>query len=188
MTATTSHATVTRQSPIGPLTLTAVDGRLVSLRMDDRDGSPATPSHDDAAVREAADQLDAYFAGSLTDFDLPLALAGTEFEQRVWALLREIGYGETVSYGEIARWVGSPGSARAVGVANARNPIAIIVPCHRVIGADGSMTGYGGGLGRKVWLLEHEASHRERRGSQRGASPSGQLALGVAGAGERAGR
>jgi methylated-DNA-[protein]-cysteine S-methyltransferase len=179
MTATTSHATATWESPIGPLSLTAVDGRLAGLRMGARDRSPAREPHDDPVTREAAAQLDAYFAGTLTDFDVPLALAGGEFEQRVWALLQEIRYGETVSYGEIARWVGSPGSARAVGVANARNPVAVIVPCHRVIGADGSMTGYGGGLDRKVWLLEHEARHRERASSCGGASPSGQLALGL---------
>ncbi len=105
-------------------------------------------------------QLQAYFAGELTDFDLPLQMHGTEFQRRVWAALCEIPYGETISYGELARWVGNPKASRAVGLANGRNPVAIVVPCHRVIGADGSLTGYGGGLDRKVWLLEHEASYR----------------------------
>jgi methylated-DNA-[protein]-cysteine S-methyltransferase len=106
-----------------------------------------------AAVRA---QLDEYFTGSRTTFDVPLALHGDSFQTRVWAELQRIPYGETASYGQIARRLGAPDAARAVGVANARNPIAVIVPCHRVIGADGSLTGYGGGLERKRLLLDLE--------------------------------
>jgi methylated-DNA-[protein]-cysteine S-methyltransferase len=150
------------ESPVGPLTLIARDGLLSGLHMQDQRHAP-TPSQewqrDDDGFEDVVAQLDAYFAGTLTEFDLPLAMAGTDFQRRVWAALREIPYGETISYGELARWVGSPGAARAVGLANGRNPVGIIVPCHRVIGADGSLTGYGGGLPRKVWLLEHEAAH-----------------------------
>ncbi len=101
-------------------------------------------------------QLEEYFAGERTSFDIPLAPEGAPFEREVWRALEEIPYGETVSYGEIARRVGQPTAARAVGTANGRNPIAVIVPCHRVIGADGSLTGYGGGLERKRLLLELE--------------------------------
>ena len=104
----------------------------------------------------AIEQLDEYFSGERQDFDLPLAVAGTTFQQRVWAALREIPYGETESYGELAARIGSPGASRAVGLANGRNPIGIIVPCHRVIGASGSLTGYGGGIERKRQLLDME--------------------------------
>jgi len=110
-----------------------------------------------AALDAAAAQLREYLAGERTDFDLPLRPIGNEFEQAVWAELLRIPYGETTSYGEIARRIGHPGSARAVGRANGRNPIAIVVPCHRVIGSDGSLTGYGGGLDLKRALLTLEA-------------------------------
>ena len=109
--------------------------------------------------KDVAAQLDAYFAGELTTFDIEVNLIGTPFQMVVWAHLREIPYGETISYGELARRVGNPNASRAVGLANGRNPVAIIVPCHRVIGANGSLTGYGGGLERKSWLLEHEVAH-----------------------------
>jgi methylated-DNA-[protein]-cysteine S-methyltransferase len=105
----------------------------------------------------ASTQLAEYFAGRRSFFDVPLAMSGSAFELRVWSALRKIPYGESISYGELARRIGEPGAARAVGVANARNPIAVIVPCHRVIGADGSLTGYGGGLARKRFLLDLEA-------------------------------
>jgi methylated-DNA-[protein]-cysteine S-methyltransferase len=111
---------------------------------------------DDRAFPDAVQQLEAYFAGERTDFDLELSLAGSEFQRRVWQALLTIPYGETRSYGEIAEQIGASGAARAVGLANGRNPIAIIVPCHRVIGASGSLTGYGGGLERKQSLLELE--------------------------------
>jgi methylated-DNA-[protein]-cysteine S-methyltransferase len=112
---------------------------------------------------DAVDQLTAYFEGELTRFDLTLLTEGSPFQHRVWNALCEIPYGETRSYGEIARQVGSPGAARAVGLANGLNPVAIIVPCHRVIGADGSLTGYGGGLERKVTLLQLERDHATPR-------------------------
>jgi len=111
---------------------------------------------DKAAFAEAVRQLRAYFAGELREFDLELAPVGTEFQLRVWHELRRIGYGETISYGELARRVGNAKAARAVGLANGSNPLPIIVPCHRVIGGDGSLTGFGGGLPNKKWLLELE--------------------------------
>lgn len=109
-------------------------------------------------LAEAARQLYAYFRGELRVFDLPLDLAGTEFQQRVWSALRRIPYGETCSYAALAREIGSPGAFRAVGAANGANPVAIIVPCHRVIASDGTLCGFGGGLDRKRYLLELEAS------------------------------
>ncbi|HEX6535328.1 MAG TPA: methylated-DNA--[protein]-cysteine S-methyltransferase [Gemmatimonadaceae bacterium] len=107
-------------------------------------------------LRAAREQLGEYFAGRLTTFDLPLAPRGTPFQHRVWNALREIPYGRTVSYSAIALRIGAPDAVRAVGAANGRNPLSIIVPCHRVIGADGTLTGYGGGIDRKRWLLAHE--------------------------------
>jgi methylated-DNA-[protein]-cysteine S-methyltransferase len=112
------------------------------------------------AFPDAVDQLDAYFAGELTEFDLRLRLEGTEFQRTVWAGLCEIPYGETTSYGELAARIGRPRASRAVGLANGRNPVAIVVPCHRVIGAGGSLTGYGGGLERKQALLDLERARR----------------------------
>ncbi len=109
-----------------------------------------------AVICECAAQLQEYFAGERTTFEVPLLMKGAEFERQVWQALRGIPYGQTVSYGEIARRVGQPSAARAVGLANGRNPIAVIVPCHRVIGADGTLTGYGGGLERKRLLLDLE--------------------------------
>ena len=150
----------TVDSPIGELLL-AGDGAGLQ-RLDMRGGRRPIPiaaewvRRDDAFVAARA-QLDRYFAGELREFDVPLSMAGNPFELRVWAALLEIPYGETVSYGEIARQIGEPSAARAVGLANGRNPIALIVPCHRVIGADGSLTGYGGGLERKRFLLDLES-------------------------------
>jgi methylated-DNA-[protein]-cysteine S-methyltransferase len=155
--------TTTMESPVGTLTLTAVDGRLTGLHMDGQRHAPTSSEdweRDDDGLAAAVDQLEAYFAGSRETFDVPLDLQGTDFQRRVWAGLLEIPYGETMSYGELARRVARPGASRAVGLANGRNPVAIIVPCHRVIGADGTLTGYGGGLDRKVWLLDHERSGR----------------------------
>ncbi|HET9733214.1 MAG TPA: methylated-DNA--[protein]-cysteine S-methyltransferase [Acidimicrobiales bacterium] len=159
--------TTTCASPVGDLTLTWSDGALTGLFMQDQRHSPAF-SHgwvrDDDALAAVAGQLAAYFDGTLTTFDVPLRLQGTEFQVRVWEALRGIPYGETISYGELARRVGNPSASRAVGLANGRNPVAIIVPCHRVIGADGSLTGYGGGLWRKKILLELErAESRDGR-------------------------
>jgi len=148
----------TMESPVGLLTLAGSGGRLRHLRMVDQ---TYEPSHDgweadDTHFDDAVAQLEAYFAGDLLDFDLELDLVGTEFQRRVWAALLRIPYGETRSYGQIAFDIGSPGASRAVGLANGHNPIGIIVPCHRVIGANGSLTGYGGGLARKKQLLEME--------------------------------
>ena len=109
-----------------------------------------------APFPETKQQLTAYFAGSLTKFDLPLKMQGTIFQQRIWEALKTIPYGTTMSYGELAQQIGQPNASRAVGLANGRNPVSIIVPCHRVIGANGKLTGYGGGIERKQWLLKHE--------------------------------
>lgn len=112
---------------------------------------------DDTELAEARAQLDEYFAGTRTDFELELAADGTLFQKKVWKALRTIPFGTTQSYGQLATKIGKPTAARAVGAANGCNPISIVVPCHRVIGADGSLTGFGGGLKRKQWLLNHEA-------------------------------
>jgi methylated-DNA-[protein]-cysteine S-methyltransferase len=158
-------------SPVGAITLVAAAGALTTLSMGPmpdnpagaaalpadpdvttRDGSP--PADCDVAVlREAARQLRSYFAGELTTFDLPLAAAGTPFQHAVWAALREIPYGETTSYAAVAARIGRPSAARAVGLANGANPIGIVVPCHRVIGAGGALVGYAAGLDRKRFLL-----------------------------------
>ncbi len=151
-------------SILGPLTIVAEDGHIRCLYMDlqrhrpgdDELGEPEPPGRDVEPFKAAADQLDAYFEGERTTFDLPLAPVGSEFQQRVWAALQEIPYGQTESYGEVAERIGSPGAARAVGLANGKNPIGILIPCHRVVGANGSLTGYGGGLDRKRQLLDLE--------------------------------
>jgi methylated-DNA-[protein]-cysteine S-methyltransferase len=156
--------TSTVESPIGPLTLIAHDGVLTNLAMHEQRHMSPPPDEairDDAWFKDVAAQLDAYFAGELSTFDLEMNPHGTPFQQSVWAQLRAIPYGETISYGELARRVGNPNASRAVGLANGRNPISIIVPCHRVIGANGSLTGYGGGLERKTWLLDHELRCRD---------------------------
>jgi methylated-DNA-[protein]-cysteine S-methyltransferase len=146
------------ESPIGPLTLAGRGPALTHLRMVDQNYEPNRVDwvRDDRIFPDAVDQFDAYFAGELIEFDLPLDFAGSAFQRRVWNALLTIPYGETRSYGQIANEIGAPGAARAVGLANGRNPIAIIVPCHRVIGAAGSLTGYGGGLDRKRTLLQLE--------------------------------
>jgi methylated-DNA-[protein]-cysteine S-methyltransferase len=157
------HALV--PSPIGQLLL-AGDGEVLGrLYMPPHRHAPEVTGdwvRDDDAYPVARAQLAEYFAGERTAFDLPLAPAGTPWQHRVWAALREIPYGETRNYGEIAAAVGAPGAARAVGHANGRNPISIVVPCHRVVGADGRLTGYGGGLERKQALLAHEQVHAGR--------------------------
>ncbi len=152
----------TIDSPIGPLALAGRGRVLTNLRMLNQTYEPdrADWVRDDRSFPDAVDQLDAYFAGKRTDFELVLSMAGSEFQRRVWQALLTIPYGETRSYGEIAEQIGASGAARAVGLANGHNPIAIIVPCHRVIGANGSLTGYGGGLDRKRSLLEMETGVR----------------------------
>jgi methylated-DNA-[protein]-cysteine S-methyltransferase len=157
------HTTVS--SPVGTLHLVASDGVLSGLYLEAQRHRPDETSfgpRDDGPFDEVVGQLEAYFAGERTDFDLPLHLEGTDFQRRVWAALREVPYGTTWSYGQLAAHVGSPGASRAVGLANGRNPIAIIVPCHRVVGADGRLTGYGGGLERKQALLDLERGGAER--------------------------
>lgn len=153
-------------SPCGPLTLVAQDGILCGLYMTRQRHLPAEESfggRDDSAAAFGAteEQLAAYFAGELTDFELPMTLLGTPFQQRVWSALCDIPYGETRSYGQLADSLGNPAASRAVGLANGKNPIGIIVPCHRVVGADGSLTGYGGGLDRKRFLLGFERGAAE---------------------------
>jgi methylated-DNA-[protein]-cysteine S-methyltransferase len=123
-----------------------------------RGGPPSAP---------AVSQLREYFAGTRVDFDLPLAPHGTPFQLKVWRALCDVPSGMTASYGDIAHAIGQPGASRAVGRANNRNPISIVVPCHRVIGANGTLTGYGGGLDRKAWLLNHETSERSLLGAVR---------------------
>jgi methylated-DNA-[protein]-cysteine S-methyltransferase len=147
-------------SPLGKLLLVSDGDALTHLAMSPRPNDvPDDGRHDPAAFADVAAQLDSYFAGELTEFDVPLAPRGTEFQRSVWDALLEIPYGETASYGEIAAAVGKPHAVRAVGTTNGRNPIAVIIPCHRVIGANGSLVGYGGGLDRKRLLLELEAEH-----------------------------
>jgi len=151
-------------SPIGIIVIEG-EGRGVrscsffkgkALKTEERTGQNSLPDSAPPALKEAWRQLDEYFKGLRTAFSVPLDLRGTEFQKRVWAELRRIPFGETRSYGWIARACGRPGAARAVGGANNKNPVVIFVPCHRVVGADGSLTGFGGGLWRKRWLLEHE--------------------------------
>jgi methylated-DNA-[protein]-cysteine S-methyltransferase len=144
-------------SPVGPLTLIS-DGRaLTHLEFEaPRYPAPNHPRGDDKILAKARRELDAYFAGKLRAFTVALAPQGTEFQKRVWAALLAIPYGATRSYGEQALAIGAPNASRAVGLANGRNPIAIIIPCHRVIGANGSLTGYGGGMARKQQLLDLE--------------------------------
>lgn len=154
MPTTYTHA----DSPLGPLLLTADGDALTGLFLN----TSPTPASDwiredhAAPFPETRRQLAAYFAGSLTEFTLPLAPVGTAFQIRVWDALRAIPYGTTCSYGDLARRLGSPGAARAVGLANGRNPISIVVPCHRVLGTSGRLTGYSGGMERKAFLLALE--------------------------------
>ncbi|WP_353945660.1 methylated-DNA--[protein]-cysteine S-methyltransferase [Streptomyces sp. HUAS MG91] len=146
-------------SPYGPLTLVADDGTLCGLYMTDQRHRPAEETfgvRDERPFGVVVDQLNAYFQGELTSFDLPLALAGTPFQRSVWEQLQRIPYGETRTYGELAEALGKPNASRAVGLANGKNPVGVIVPCHRVIGANGDLTGYGGGLDRKRRLLDFE--------------------------------
>jgi methylated-DNA-[protein]-cysteine S-methyltransferase len=146
-------------SPIGELLLAGGEHGLRRLWMSPFRIQPDW-THDPDAFADVREQLDQYFTGSRHEFDVRLDLAGNGFELSVWEALLGLRYGETASYGEIARRIGAPSAARAVGMANGRNPVAVIVPCHRVIGANGSLTGYGGGLERKRYLLDLEAGVR----------------------------
>jgi methylated-DNA-[protein]-cysteine S-methyltransferase len=156
-------------SPVGTLTLVAANGTLRGLYLDEQRHRPPAETFgepDPTPFAEVIRQLEEYFAGHRTEFDLPMTLAGTPFQRTVWAALRKIPYGETTSYGQLAERIGCPSAARAVGLANGRNPIGIIVPCHRVVGATGELTGYSGGLDRKRQLLHFERQTFERQTSE----------------------
>ena len=155
----------TVRSPIGVLRLVGDERSLHGVTIDGQRWSTACdPSwrRAEQPFALASRQLEEYFAGDRTRFELPVRLAGTPFQMSVWRALGQIEFASTRSYGQVAASVGRPRAARAVGFANARNPLAIVLPCHRVVGADGRLVGYGGGLERKAWLLEHEASVLER--------------------------
>lgn len=154
-----SHTVI--DSPYGPLTLVATDGVLSALYMNEQRHRPPQESFGEMDARPfgaVIDQLDEYFAGERTEFDVTLRLDGTPFQRSVWEQLLTIPYGETRSYGQLADALGKSGASRAVGLANGKNPVSIIVPCHRVIGSTGSLTGYGGGLDRKQRLLAFEGA------------------------------
>jgi methylated-DNA-[protein]-cysteine S-methyltransferase len=150
------------ESPVGELLLRGRDGALTGLTMSPWKGAVDLDGcrRDGEALAPIVAQLTEYFAGTRTEFSMALAPQGTPFQLEVWRALGEIAYGTTTSYGALARELGRPDAARAVGLANGSNPIGIVIPCHRVVGSDGSLTGYGGGLHRKQWLLEFEASIR----------------------------
>lgn len=144
-------------SPLGPLLLTGDGEGLTGLYTDQHGRKPTDlGDRDDDEFAQARTQLEEYFAGERNDFDLPLNPRGTAFQRAVWQALRQIRYGSTMSYLQVAQQVGNPKAVRAVGSANSRNPISIIVPCHRVVGSDGKLIGYAGGFSAKRWLLDHE--------------------------------
>jgi methylated-DNA-[protein]-cysteine S-methyltransferase len=149
-------------TPIGPIRLIGDGDVLVGLYTGEEQGITAEPA-ETPLLSATTEQVDAFFIGRLQDFDLPMRLDGTPFQRRVWDTLLTIPYGQTISYKQLADQVGSIAGFRAVGAANGRNPISIIVPCHRVIAHDGKLGGYGGGLPRKRWLLDHEAAHAGMR-------------------------
>jgi methylated-DNA-[protein]-cysteine S-methyltransferase len=144
-------------SPIGELTLVGSEAGLREILWKEQGLPPGAEIRRCTVLDDAAHQLGAYFAGALRRFELPLDLVGTPFQLQAWRALADVPYGATVSYGEQARRLGRPAAARAVGAANGRNPVPIVLPCHRLVGADHSLVGFGGGLDRKAWLLEHEA-------------------------------
>lgn len=143
-------------SPIGPLVAVVADGALVRLGPDPSPDPAVVGPRDDDALPAVREQLDAYWAGSLRTFDLPLGATGTPFQQRVWAALCTIPFGQTWSYARLADQIGQPTAVRAVGAANGRNPVFLVVPCHRVVGSSGKLVGYAGGLDMKRRLLDHE--------------------------------
>jgi methylated-DNA-[protein]-cysteine S-methyltransferase len=150
-------------TPLGPLRVEADTAvRAVAFTDGPASGPDALPDEGTSDVLDAAcDELAAWFAGRATAFTVPLGPAGTPFQVRVWAALQAIPFGETRSYAELARQLGEPRGSRAVGAANGRNPIAVLIPCHRVIGSDGALVGYAGGRSRKAWLLAHERRARQ---------------------------
>jgi methylated-DNA-[protein]-cysteine S-methyltransferase len=147
---------MTMDSPLGLLRLYSRDDELAGVYLPDQETVPVAESQRTDVLARAASQLAEYFAGRRAAFDLPLGARGTGFQERVWRALAAIPFAETRSYGELAKTIGRPSASRAVGAANARNPISIIVPCHRVIAANGELTGYAGGMAAKRWLLDHE--------------------------------
>jgi len=151
------------ESPIGSLEITAEKRGIVAIDFVEKSGlmklRPGKAPRGPKVLTDCLVQLDEYFHGRRKSFSVPLRLEGTDFQKKVWAALRRIPFGKTATYGEIAEAAGNRRAGRAVGGANHRNPVSIIVPCHRVIGADGRLTGYGGGLWRKEWLLAHEKKH-----------------------------
>ena len=164
------YVSKTMKSPVGELTLVAsANGLAAILWENDRPGrvrlNIVKQDRGHPVLLEAERQLKEYFAGDRKTFKLPLDFNGTDFQKRVWMALLAIPFGETRSYAQIARQIGKPAAVRAVGAANGRNPISIVAPCHRVIGSDGKLTGYGGGLHRKKWLLAHESENRRRSGA-----------------------
>lgn len=148
-------------SPIGEILLTGEGGSLTGLYTPGHANASQMPAgpHDPAAFARACAQLDGYFAGTLRSFDLKLRPRGTPFQQRIWEYLQTIPFGQTRTYLDIAKALGSPAAVRAVGAANGANPISIVIPCHRVIASDGNLQGYAGGMPTKQWLLDHEAQH-----------------------------
>ncbi len=166
-----SDASIRIPSPVGPVLLRARGGSLCELHFVKGDEAPepsAALREAPAVLQEVARQLEQYFAGRRRSFELPLDPAGTDFQRRVWAELRRIPWGQTCTYGELALRLGNPGASRAVGLANGRNPIGIIIPCHRVVGSSGRLTGYAGGLGIKRALLELEGWELGPGGTDRG--------------------
>jgi methylated-DNA-[protein]-cysteine S-methyltransferase len=151
----TASCTIYFRSPIGPMKIVGTGYNLTALDFVEEMGTDDTPNPP-AVLKDTYTQLDEYFRGRRQGFTLPLAPGGTEFQQSVWHELEKIPFGHTVAYGDIARAMGRPKACRAVGGANNKNPISIIIPCHRIVGADRRLTGYGGGLWRKAWLLKHE--------------------------------
>ena len=159
-----NEVTTIYSSPVGLLTIKATDKFVSAVLFDKRDSSEIveksgnqTKNHDHPILYKCCEQLQEYFKGTRTEFDLPLKQEGTVFQQKVWDELLRIAYGKTISYLELSKRIGDVKAIRAVGTTNGKNQIAIIVPCHRVIGSNGTLTGYGGGLWRKKWLLDHEA-------------------------------
>jgi len=143
-------------SPVGIIEIKGTDEVITSASFVEAEGQPSATIP--AVLLQCKKELGEYFKGARKDFDVPLAPAGTEFQRKVWDELLKIGYGNTTSYMAIAKKMNNPGAVRAVGLANGKNPVGVIIPCHRVIGEDGSLTGYAGGLWRKKWLLEHEGN------------------------------
>ena len=145
-------------SPLGKLTLAEEEGKLTHLLFGAHNLGGQNGEND--FLRTVKSQLEEYFAGRRKRFDIPVAPRGTDFQLKVWAALQQIGYGDTASYKQIARMIGNPGACRAVGGANNKNPISIVIPCHRVVGVSGSLVGYGGGMDKKVYLLQLENRHK----------------------------